>query len=53
VTERDDEDARALREGYVSVTPLGYDLTDGPTHDRLRRMDLSLLGSESPPEEKP
>jgi len=53
VTERDDEDARALREGYVSVTPLGYDLTDRRTHDRLRRMDLRLLGSDSPPEEEP
>ena len=40
VEEGPDVDSSAIREGYVSISPIMYDLTDGKLLDDLRAWDL-------------
>ncbi len=39
---RDDDDIAALKDGYISVTPIKYDLTDEPARETLTRWAVEL-----------
>jgi 5'-nucleotidase len=40
--ENNDYDVIAVKENYISITPLHYDLTDHKTYEEIRKWDLKL-----------